>query len=166
MRSDRLLLRAPTLDDADVVRRLVDDIDVARWMSRVPHPYRLADAMFFLSDVVPHEVAWIIEVTDEGVAGIGGFAFPGNGQDVELGYWLGQPYWGQGFATEAATLMLDYAWSSGTSRVRSGCFDGNERSRRVLDKLGFQVVGRSTRSNLAQGLDLLHVDMSIARPKR
>ena len=164
LRSDRLLLRAPHLNDAEVMCKLADDNEVARWMGRIPHPYRLADALFFLNDIVPHEVAWMIEVTDQGVAGVGGFAFPANGQDVELGYWLGQPFWGKGYATEAATLMLGYAWASGTSSVRSGCFDGNERSRRVLDKVGFQVVGRSTRSNLAQGLDLRHVDMSINRP--
>ena len=131
-------------------------------MSRIPHPYRLADAAHFIAEIAPRENCWAIAVEGR-LAGVGGLAARADSVDIELGYWLGRPFWGRGYATEAAGLMLEQAWSAGMARVLSGHFDGNLRSRRVLDKLGFCEVGRSTRHNLALGRDLPHVDMLVER---
>ena len=164
LRSNRIVLRPLREDDALRIQSLVNDFDVVRWMSRIPHPYTVDDARYFIDRIAPLEISWVIDVTGEGLVGISGFAFKSEGTDVELGYWLGQPYWGFGYATEAARRMLDHAWSSGTQRILSGCFDGNVRSQHVLEKCGFRVVGNSTRFNLARDIDLPHIDMIIERP--
>ncbi|RYB02396.1 GNAT family N-acetyltransferase [Lichenibacterium ramalinae] len=164
LRSDRLVLRPLQAGDAEAIAALLDDVEVVRWTSRIPHPYRLADAVYFLTEIAPRETCWGIAVAGGALAGVGGLAARADAPDVELGYWLGRPFWGRGYATEAAGLMLDQAWSEGRARVLSGYFDGNLRSRRVLGKLGFREVGRSTRHNLALGRDLPHVDMLVERP--
>lgn len=58
--------------------------------------------------------------------------------EYELGYWIGKPYWGQGLVPEAARELLRYAFSElGVSRIWCGHYDGNTKSRRVMEKLGF-----------------------------
>ncbi len=58
--------------------------------------------------------------------------------ECELGYWIGKPYWGQGMIPEAALVLIDYAFESmGMRGIWCGYYEGNERSRRVQEKLGF-----------------------------
>lgn len=164
LRSSRLMLRPLNDSDASRIHCLVNDFNVVRWMSRIPYPYTVADALYFIEKVTPLEITWGIEVIGEALVGIGGFAFKLESADVELGYWLGQPYWGRGYATDAAKMMLAHAWNSGAQRILSGCFDGNEKSQHVLEKCGFRAVGRSFRFNLIHDIIHPYIDMEIKRP--
>lgn len=94
---------------------------------------------------------WVIAGRDGGeVFGVIGLA-PCSDR-VEFGYWLGRPHWNHGIATEAGGAVLSYAFGAAAlTRVLSGCFDGNGRSSRGLEKLGFAVTGRSNRACLARG---------------
>ena len=59
--------------------------------------------------------------------------------EAELGYWIGVPYWGRGYATEAALAAMAYGFDElGLSAIWAGYYEGNERSRRVQEKLGFE----------------------------
>ena len=59
--------------------------------------------------------------------------------ECELGYWIGVPYWGQGLVPEASREMLRHAFEDlGMARVWCGYYEGNEKSRRVQEKLGFK----------------------------
>jgi RimJ/RimL family protein N-acetyltransferase len=121
-----------------------------------------------LDQIVPKELAWIVQHAGSGemlgVAGLTPHADTGN---MELGYWLGREFWGQGFATEAANLVLDYAFGTGlASEVTAGYFADNLRSARVLRKLGFQFAGESLRLCLAEGRELRHYDMLLTREMR
>lgn len=58
--------------------------------------------------------------------------------EYELGYWIGRPFWGQGLIPEAASELLRYAFEElGMARIWCGHYDGNTKSRRVMEKLGF-----------------------------
>jgi ribosomal-protein-alanine N-acetyltransferase len=161
--SRRLALRRPNRADAEAIRRLADDWEVATGLARVPHPYTLNDAHFFLDTVVPTDAVWILENAHSGepvgVAGLTPLI-----DSMELGYWLGREFWGQGFATEAASTILDYAFGARiTSKVIAGYFADNLRSARVLEKLGFQITGESLRFCLARGRKVRHYDMLLTR---
>lgn len=59
--------------------------------------------------------------------------------EMELGYWIGKPFWGQGMIPEAGRALIDHGFEDlGLKDIRCGYFDGNEKSRRVQEKLGFQ----------------------------
>lgn len=163
--SSERLLRRPDHADVDAICVLANNWKVARWMGRLPFPYRREDAVFFLEQIVPREAAWIIQ--DRGgaeVLGIGGLAPHGASGTVELGYWLGERHWGRGFATEAGRAILGYVFGTAClPEVVSGCFVGNARCAHVLGKLGFRTTGTSTRSCTAQARELPHLDMALAR---
>lgn len=59
---------------------------------------------------------------------------------AEIGYWIGEPYWGKGIATNAVKLLVDYGFSKlGFARIYTGVFDFNKASQRVLEKAGFKL---------------------------
>ena len=81
-----------------------------------------------------------------------------------LGYWIGRPFWGRGYGTEAVALLVDHAFERHAGRhVGAGVFDDNPASRRVLEKLGFAGPGatRSTASHAAARCR--DVDMQLTR---
>ena len=84
----------------------------------------------------------------------------------ELGYWLGAPYWGRGFATEAARAVIDYAFGDlEHETLRAGARVNNPASRRVLEKCAFQWIGvRLTRIraiNSAAPVDRFRLDRGL-----
>ena len=139
----RLILRTPSLADAKTLATLVNDRRIAEMTTRIPHPNTLADTEGFLATVNrgDGETAFLITARDGTLLGICGIARR-SGQPPELGYWLGVPYWDQGFATEAARAVIDHAFADlGYDALVSGARVSNPASRRVLEKCGFQWTG-------------------------
>ena len=163
--SKRLLLQQPGYAYVDAICALANNFEVAKWMGRLPFPYRRNDAVFFLEQVVPREAVWIVQDCESAaVLGVGGLTPHEASGKVELGYWLGEEYWGNGFATEASRTILRYAFGPASlPEVISGCFVGNTRSAHVLEKLGFRTIGISMRLCVAQAKDLPHLDMTLTR---
>lgn len=145
IRTKRLALRRPRKADAPRIAEYCNDFDVARMTSRVPYPYGLADAETFLERLdykdPEHEVTFAIEHPDDGLVGVMGF-FDNDDGRPEIGYWLGRPHWGKGYATEAAERALVWAnraW--GRRYLVAGHFSDNPASGQVLSKLGFLYTG-------------------------
>jgi RimJ/RimL family protein N-acetyltransferase len=166
----RLKLRPAIAADAPRIATLINDPDVARMSTRIPHPYALQDAESFLARCeAGDEKVFAIEHGDDGLVGVIGFHdtgpehFLGQARDSsldarrdrktgatfarralgpEVGYWLGRPYWGKGLATEAAQAALVWASKSwGRRCVVSSHFADNPASGAVLIKSGFLYTG-------------------------
>jgi RimJ/RimL family protein N-acetyltransferase len=133
-------LRAPRPSDAKAIALLANDLRVSANTARIPHPYSLDDAEQFIASVNTRsgEVCFAITLEHKPI-GICGVA---RGEGFELGYWLGVPYWGRGFATEAARAVIDHGFSDlGHEILLSSARVSNPASRRVLEKCGFQWTG-------------------------
>jgi len=143
--TERLMLRAPQAADAKAIAGLINDRRIAENTARIPHPYGLADAHAFLAEVNrdPGEPAFLIALRDGTIIGGCGIHVR-SGRDPELGYWIGVPYWGRGYGTEAARALIDHAFGAlGCERLVSRARVSNPASRRVLEKCGFQWTGVS-----------------------
>jgi RimJ/RimL family protein N-acetyltransferase len=141
LETERLILRAPSLNDARAIACLVGDRRVAENTARIPHPYTVDDAEEFIaaSNRRDGEATFVI-VLDDGV--VGGCAVEPRETDAEIGYWLGVPYWGRGYATEAVRALIDHAFGElGHPALQAGARISNPASRRVLEKCGFQWTG-------------------------
>jgi RimJ/RimL family protein N-acetyltransferase len=148
--TQRLRLRRPRKTDAARIAALVNDIDVARMTTRIPHPYVLQDAEDYLdrvSEADPdRQATFVVDHPEHGAIGVLGFhpaETPGETLAApEIGYWLGRPYWGAGFATEAARGALVWARDDWKKRfVMAGHFSDNPASGQVLCKAGFLYTG-------------------------
>jgi RimJ/RimL family protein N-acetyltransferase len=142
LETERLTLRAPRFADAKAIAALVNDRRIAENTLRIPHPYGLADAESFVAaaNAVDGERALLI-TRDAIVLGACGIARR-DGEEPEIGYWLGLPFWGRGYATEAARGVIDHAFGDlGYDVLAGGARVSNPASRRVLEKCGFQWTG-------------------------
>lgn len=152
--TERLILRAPTLDDAAVIAGLANDSAVAGMLTHWPYPFTDAHAEAWLMTVTgakPERRAdFIIEHRQFGVIGVIGVgevepdgAPTGlGGARPQLGYWLGRPFWNRGYATEAVAGVLRWAGGDGRRNVVwAGHFADNRASGQVLVKAGFLYTG-------------------------
>lgn len=137
LRTARLVLVTPTLAHAPAIATLANNANVHKWMARLPFPYGLSDAEFFVNQIVPSAEECCFAIVQDGtLIGVIGLHLA-DGQVPELGYWLGEPYWGQGFATEAAQALVAAARAAGATALRSRALRDNTASRGVLKKAGF-----------------------------
>lgn len=137
-----LFLRAPAMEDADQLQCLADNVKIHKVLARLPNPYTYEHAVDFITNLARNEEeqAYAI-IHDERLAGVIGLHFGGEIKP-ELGYWLGEPYWGHGFATQAAIALIGAARAidSGLS-IHARAISSNAASRRVLAKAGFIETG-------------------------
>jgi RimJ/RimL family protein N-acetyltransferase len=117
---------------------------------RFPHPYTVNDARRWLEMVVDQkpETNFAIAVADEAVGGIGlTVQHDVARRSAEIGYWLGEEFWGRGIATEALVAVTDHAFSNyDVCRLYAHVFDWNRGSARVLEKAGYVFEGRLKKS--------------------
>lgn len=133
--------------DAEVISKLGNDMDIARMTSTIPHPYPVISAEFFVMTNrenhrrgLCYNYAITRRDSDE-LMGIVGVFRRGEDAALELGYWLGKPYWGLGYTTEACAAILSEAKESlGVMRIIAGVFVDNPVSLKVLTKLGFKSL--------------------------
>ncbi|NMA96678.1 MAG: GNAT family N-acetyltransferase [Phyllobacteriaceae bacterium] len=137
LRTERLVMTTPTLADAPAMAALANNKGVHRWMSRLPYPYSLADAEYFITQVVPSPEEYCLALhTSDGLIGVIGLHFA-PGRVPDLGYWLGEPYWGLGYGSEAAIAIVEACRTAGATAIRARAMRDNEASRKVLRKAGF-----------------------------
>jgi ribosomal-protein-alanine N-acetyltransferase len=154
LRTPRCLLRPPDAGDVPALVGILNDWDVASRLARIPYPYTADHAQFFVEQIAPIELAWaIVERASNQLIGMAGLApYSPEPGTLELGYYLGRPHWGRGFATEAGAVIVAYGTGLvGQAQLRSGYFADNPASGRVLEKLGFVATGTALRDCLATG---------------
>ena len=154
IRTPRLTLRPFNEGDIDAMVALLNDWEVAQWLAIPPFPYRRADARFYVDHVrANHEAGpateFAIALTDgDGVVGSVGLRMKSDdSRHAAIGYWLGQPHWGHGYASEAVGAVVAYGFGSlGLERIEAETDPENERSARVLEKVGFRPIGQASAS--------------------
>lgn len=140
-------LRPWHLDDSESLAYYANNYNIARFMTdRFPHPYTIEDATSFIqmaSSGTPTNIL-AIDVEGKAVGGIGLHIQPDiYRKNAELGYWLGEPFWGRGIITMAISQMVDYGFKHwDITRIFARPFGTNKASQRVLEKTGFELEGR------------------------
>jgi RimJ/RimL family protein N-acetyltransferase len=123
---------------------LIGAREVAATTLRIPHPYTEQDARDFLTNPKhhPEEVFAITRKQDQQLVGAMGLHPDQAHQRAELGYWIGVPYWGNGYATEAARAVVAYGFDTlNLHRIFASHFEGNTASAGVLKKIGMRHEG-------------------------
>lgn len=141
----RLVLRAPIRGDVPDLVKLADNPKIHAVLSRLPNPYTRADAIAFVEIFAQRDDERPYAITLDGqFIGVVGFSYH-PGEPPELGYWLGEPYWGQGYMSEAVKGLLDAAFATHQYKhIKSRALATNTASLHVLEKAGFKRVREGT----------------------
>ena len=150
--TERLVLRPFRRSDVTAFARLAGDWAVASMTSDIPHPLTEAQAMAWLRPG-RGEVRFAIELEGQLIGGAGFYRRRSGA--AELGFWLGRPWWGCGYATEATRAVVKYGFEARRlPGFTSSHFVDNRASAGVLRKLGFEPVGRGTIACAARGCEV------------
>lgn len=153
--TSRLILRAPRVEDAAAIAKIANNRKIAEQTRRLPYPYNNSDVLGWMEAMAAaQECAFLItRKSDRAIIGVASSFVTGDEQ-TEIGYWIGEPYWGNGFATEAVHAVIDYTFAERELEQLLGhCRVSNAASRRVLMKCGFQLTGSGmSDSRTLQGL--------------
>jgi RimJ/RimL family protein N-acetyltransferase len=151
--TERLILRPYSLSDAKDLQHLIGDRDVSDTLQLVPYPHLDGMAEEWISDQLKEypdnppyhrDIHLAITSRKQGFL-MGTFSIMNISKETdkaEIGFWLGKPYWGQGYCTEAAKAAVKYCFTElGMNRVFATHMTRNPRSSRVMQKIGMQHEG-------------------------
>ena len=156
LKRNKIILRPLADNDKDELARLANNKKIWDNLRDImPHPYTTDNAIFFINQVKQEDpqMTFAIEYDGQfsGVIGLTGQ------QDVykktaEIGYWIGEPFWNKGIATEAVKLITDYGFNQlDLVRIHTGVFEYNLSSMKVLDKCGYKKDGVFEKSIIKNG---------------
>lgn len=139
--TERLLLRPWKEEDAQTLYKYASDPDIGP-----PAGWRVHestdDSLNILKTVLMNEATWAVCIKDidEPVGSIGYFpcGVPEAKRQPEVGYWIAKPFWGRGYIPEAVRFLSAWLFENGAGEVWCGHYEGNEKSRRVIEKCGFK----------------------------
>ncbi|MCP3740738.1 GNAT family N-acetyltransferase [Rossellomorea sp. BNER] len=156
--SERLRIRPFQLDDAPKVQELAGDIDIAKTTTIIPHPYPDGWAEDWI--ISTHKSMdkgdslnfAIVNEQNEFIGCIYLFINKKHNKG-ELGYWVGKPYWGKGYCTEAGKVIVKYGFEElGLNRIYADAFTKNPASFKVMENLGLKHEGTFKQSCLYWGV--------------
>jgi [ribosomal protein S5]-alanine N-acetyltransferase len=165
LQTERLTLRLHAPSDIPALVPLIGAREVAATTLRIPHPYTDSDAQDFIAGTQEEllsgsglRLGIILRESDTLCGGVGLRAEPDH-RRAELGYWIGVPYWGKGYATEAAAAMVKYGFGTlGMHRIFASHFVNNSASAGVLRKIGMRHEG-SQRGHILKWGEFLDIEM-------
>ena len=154
--------------DRDAIVRHANNKKVSiNLRDRFPHPYTARDARTWLDIVIgiKPETNFAIAVGSEAVGGIGFTVQPDVGhRSAEIGYWLGEEFWGRGITTDALKAVTDYAFANfDLCRLFAHVFEWNGASARVLEKAGYEFEGRLRKSVTKDGQTIDQLMYAVVR---
>ncbi len=152
IRTKQFILRPFRQGDEAALVRYLNNRTIYRNTLRIPYPYRMRDAQEWIRKNVliarvrvKTEINFAIEIKGEAAGGIGLHKIAAR-HKAELGYWLAQPYWGQGIMTEAVKCIVEFGFKRlRLVRICAKVFPWNRASMRVLEKAGFKREGILTK---------------------
>jgi L-fuculose-phosphate aldolase len=172
LNTERLVLRPFSRDDAPVVRELAGAREVADNTLTIPHPYPEGEAERWIAGHASafqagELVIFAITTEPDGLVGAVGLKLDDDSGIAELGYWVGVPCWGRGYATEAAAAVVEYGFRDlALQRIWARAFARNPASSRVLEKIGMVHEG-TQRKGIRKNDQLLDTELyAILREDR
>jgi ribosomal-protein-alanine N-acetyltransferase len=159
LKTSRLILRAFAPNDAPAVGVLANDIEIAANTENLPHPYTEELAVEWIAShqaQLIHDRRLNLAIVDRKtkvVMGAIGLEFNASHHHAEIGYWIGRPFWNNGFATEASLGLIRYGFNQANlHRIFSVVLKRNATSRRVMEKLGMTFEGCLREHHLKWGI--------------
>lgn len=166
LETKRLILRDITKKDIPALIENINNLKVSKWLSLVPYPYKLKDAKWWVDHCKknlkkkPREsYEFVIELKSEKkqIGGIGLSHVDSFQGTAELGFWLGEKYWKQGYISEAIPKMLDFGFNKlKFRRIWAGAFKGNAASINSQKKFGFRYEGTHRKAVRAKSTGKIH----------
>jgi len=140
LRTDNLVIKKPSKGDLNSLIRELNNWNISKWLVNVPYPYTINDAKLWLKKTQEDNYSFNIFLKNKLIGGIS-ITNKKNTTKPELGYWIGEDFWGKGYAHESCINLKHYFFSN-TSRniIYASHMKGNIKSKKILMNIGFKFV--------------------------
>lgn len=173
VRTARLHLRPLRESDCEQLYELFVNWEVMRWLSSPPWPYSRDDARDFIAARKlpdPDFITAAIVLDDIFIGSIGAIMKPASAvqpqRGYNIGYWIGQPYWGLGYMSEVARAFVAHVFATiPDDTIYSGAFVDNAASLRIQEKLGFQPVSNAALFSNSNRKEMPHIGTVLTRER-
>ncbi|KAJ5650468.1 acetyltransferase [Penicillium longicatenatum] len=152
IRLDGIIIRSHSEKDAESMAKYANNSKIAMWMRNTfPHPYTIESSQSWISSQTPTSTDYVICRAEDNVV-IGSIGLKPRTdveyRTMEIGYWLGEEFWGQGIVTGVVAAFTKWTFETFDHilRIQAEVFEGNEPSGRVLQKAGYAFEGRRRRA--------------------
>lgn len=169
----RLWLRWPRAADAALIARYLGERDVAEMTAHAPHPYPSGAAADFVlktraDNMGGNDLVLVLAPKARPTEILGAISLHGRGaQEATLDFWLGKPFWAQGYMSEAAHAFLDMAFSlTDLTAVHAVARQGDLAARHVLEACGFHAAGSGVETAPARGGTIPVERYALSRSQR
>ncbi|MBD1147967.1 GNAT family N-acetyltransferase [Pelagibacterales bacterium SAG-MED31] len=147
--SKRLVLKKISTKDVNQLIKNLNNWNIVKWLVNVPYPYTINDANFWIDKSNNEELC--LNIYKNNIL-VGGISIDKRDRNVnELGYWIGEEYWGNGYALEACQSLISYFFLNSIEKtIYCGHMKGNEKSKKIILKLGFKKINTGKKYSVSR----------------
>ena len=163
IKTARLIIKKPNISDRKKLVKHLNDWEIVKWLSRVPFPYLLEDADWWINihSKEKNNLEYNIYLNDKLVGGIG-FKISEISKEYIIGYWLTQEHWNKGYMTESCKSFINHMIKSlQINKIKASYFEGNNASAILLQKFDFKIIGNSEQFSLSRNKKISHIDLEL-----
>lgn len=150
LHTDNLVIKKPSENHLNSLIKELNNWNISKWLIEVPYPYSIDDAKYWVKKTKQDEYSFNIYLKNKLIGGVS-LSNQRENSKWELGYWIGEEYWGNGYAIEACENLISYFFSNtNNSIIYASHMKDNIKSKKIIIKLGFKLVSSGKKFSISR----------------
>ena len=150
LHTDNLVIKKPSEKHLKSLIKELNNWNISKWLIEVPYPYSIDDAKYWIKKTKQDQYSLNIYLKNKLIGGVS-LTNQRENSKWELGYWIGEEYWGNGYAIEACENLISYFFSNtNNSIIYASHMKDNIKSKKIIIKLGFKLVSSGKKFSISR----------------
>ena len=163
LHTDNLIIKKPSEEHSNSLTKELNNWNISKWLIEVPYPYTIEDANYWIKKTKDEEFSFNIFLKNKLIGGIS-ITNKQNNTKPELGYWIGENFWGKKYAYEACTNLIEYFFSNTSHNIiYASHMKDNIKSKKILINLGFKFVSNGKKFSISRNEIVNDLDYQLIK---
>ena len=150
LHTNNLIIKKPSEKHLNSLIKELNNWNISKWLIEVPYPYTVDDAKYWVKKTKQDEYIFNIYLKNKLIGGLS-LTNQRENSKWELGYWIGEEYWGNGYAIEACENLISYFFSNtNNSIIYASHMKDNIKSKKIIINLGFKLVSSGKKFSISR----------------
>jgi ribosomal-protein-alanine N-acetyltransferase len=150
LHTENLVIKKPSEKHLKSLIKELNNWNISKWLIEVPYPYSIDDAKYWVKKTKQDQYSLNIYLKNKLIGGVS-LSNQRENSKWELGYWIGEEYWGNGYAIEACENLISYFFSNtNNSIIYASHMKDNIKSKKIIIKLGFKLVSSGKKFSISR----------------
>ena len=163
LHTENIIIKKPKKNDISSLVNELNNWNISKWLVEVPYPYSISDANYWIKKTEENEFSFNIYLNNKLIGGISISKKLGNTK-WELGYWIGEKYWGNKYSKEACESLIKYFFTNTSNNIiYASHMKDNIRSKKIILSLGFKEIGSGSKYSLSRQDDIEDINYQLIK---